>query len=351
MLGPTEQFYREILDIPRFEHRLTSWMFKLKFLTSYNAVQPDIENVTSICKELQESEKFMKLLEVVLAIGNFLNSGRKGAHGFQLNSLLKLKDTKASGVKTDLLEYVITFVEKKYPDVVEFADELQHLEPSTRVAIANVQSELNELKTGLTQVANEIEAQGDGVDATDQFRITMIEFLDDATEKVEELETTFKEMNTQIEKLATFFGEDDKKFKPEQFFNEMNEFTKTFGFTFSEILRKREAEQKKLERENKKKEKEMSASNSKASSAVEARKRDRTNTVMKKSKEEGLLDSTIDALADGAFKKSKKGAKKLKGTNLDVDDIMSMLKTKDTKDDAAGDKKKKKKVIEGDDLD
>jgi hypothetical protein len=345
LLGPTEQFYREIIDIPRLDQRLGTWLFKLKFPNSISTIQPDIEAVTAVCKELQESPKFMKLLEVVLAIGNFLNSGRKGAHGFQLSSLMKLKDTKATGAKLDLLDYIILFLEKKFPDAVNFFEELAHVEPATRVAIQNIQTELNELKVGVNQVANEIEVQGDGCDAADNYRVVMIEFLDFASEKMEELEVLFRDMNKAIEQLAVFFAEDEKKFKPEQFINDLKEFVNSFKFAHSEILRKREAEQKKLEREQKK-----NAKTTDSSDNVSLKNRKREKTVLKKTDSEGLLEATLESLADGSgFKKTKK-AKKLKGTNLDVDDVMLKLKSKEGSVENAAKKKAKKKLLD-DDLD
>ena len=42
-------------------------------------------------KELQGSKKFKELLSIILAWGNYLNSGaRGGAYGFKLDTLLKV---------------------------------------------------------------------------------------------------------------------------------------------------------------------------------------------------------------------------------------------------------------------
>lgn len=48
-------------------------------------------------QELILSKRLMRMLEVVLAIGNFMNKGQRGgAYGFRVASLNKIADTKSS---------------------------------------------------------------------------------------------------------------------------------------------------------------------------------------------------------------------------------------------------------------
>lgn len=67
-----------------------------------NAVQPsspsyvraqEIDAVLGACNEVKQSGKFKKVLEVVLALGNYLNGGsfRGAAYGFKLDVLNKLR--------------------------------------------------------------------------------------------------------------------------------------------------------------------------------------------------------------------------------------------------------------------
>ena len=54
------------------------------------------------------TNSFRKLLEIVLALGNFMNRGNRGnASGFKLNSLSKLQDTKAVDQKSSLVHYLV----------------------------------------------------------------------------------------------------------------------------------------------------------------------------------------------------------------------------------------------------
>ena len=52
----------------------------------------DIVAATAACEEMRDSKKFAKLLELVLLVGNYLNSGTKNAQavGFEISYLPKV---------------------------------------------------------------------------------------------------------------------------------------------------------------------------------------------------------------------------------------------------------------------
>ena len=78
-------------------------------------IRPHVENVLHACKELVSSKKLRKVLEVVLAFGNYMNRGNRGnASGFRLTSLNKIVDTKSSMSKDmTLLHYLVKTLESK----------------------------------------------------------------------------------------------------------------------------------------------------------------------------------------------------------------------------------------------
>ena len=71
--------------------------------------------VHEACKEVFRSRKLKRLLELVLACGNYMNRGQRGnALGFQPASLNKMLDTRSSASKQiTLLHYVVETLEKK----------------------------------------------------------------------------------------------------------------------------------------------------------------------------------------------------------------------------------------------
>lgn len=288
-----------------------------------------------------ESKKFLKLLEIILAIGNFLNSsGGRGAHGFNLSSLLKLKDVKATGAPMDLLTYIVLFLQKNYPDIVDFYKELEHVEPASRVAISQVQSDISEMKKGVSRVAQEIEAlEQSNPSPKDKFRSVMIEFLDYASDKVDKLEAEYEKAQELLQKLQVFYGEDKKKYKPEAFLQTASTFIVDFKSAIDTLQRKKEAEEKKAKKEAKKAEKLQNM----------AKKAKSGKSKVKSIKSEGLLDDLQnDLLSGAAFSKKKK---KKKG-EIDVEDLLARMnkrnKEKKERKEAAAKKAVENELTTGD---
>lgn len=53
----------------------------------------DIVVATAACEEVKNSSKFARLLELVLLVGNYMNTGSRNAQafGFEINFLTKVK--------------------------------------------------------------------------------------------------------------------------------------------------------------------------------------------------------------------------------------------------------------------
>ena len=80
-----------------------------------NDLRPNVQDILLGCKELLNSQKLRKVLEIVLAFGNFMNRGNMGnALGFRLASLNKIIDTKSSSSEgMTLLHYLVKTLETK----------------------------------------------------------------------------------------------------------------------------------------------------------------------------------------------------------------------------------------------
>ena len=78
-------------------------------------IQPKVEDLIFACDELVNSKKLKKVLEMVLAFGNFMNRGNRGnAYAFKLSCLNRMVDTKSSTEKEmTLLHYVVKTLESK----------------------------------------------------------------------------------------------------------------------------------------------------------------------------------------------------------------------------------------------
>ena len=78
-------------------------------------VSLDISAVHKGSQQIVRSKKLKKLLEIVLALGNYMNRGQRGnAKGFLITSLNNMVDTKSSlNRQVTLLHYLVEVLEKR----------------------------------------------------------------------------------------------------------------------------------------------------------------------------------------------------------------------------------------------
>ena len=101
--------------VTHYEQRLRTLHYKKKFTIWLNELRPKIQAVLEASKEVQRSKRLKRMLELILAFGNYMNRGQRGnAHGFKLNSLTRIADTKSSCNKNmTLLHFMADTCEEK----------------------------------------------------------------------------------------------------------------------------------------------------------------------------------------------------------------------------------------------
>jgi diaphanous 2 len=91
-LSEAEQFSISISGIKRLVPRLKSLMFRQRYPELVQDCKPHIVAATAACDEVRKSKKFAKILELILLIGNIMNTGSKNAQsvGFDISYLPKV---------------------------------------------------------------------------------------------------------------------------------------------------------------------------------------------------------------------------------------------------------------------
>ncbi|VDN02104.1 unnamed protein product [Thelazia callipaeda] len=126
-LSEEDQFLAQLVKIERFEHKIKIMSFMATFDESADLLEPQFVNLIAASKCVREATKFHQLLEVLLAYGNYMNSGRKGGvYGFKLSSLDTLYGLKSSVERSlSLLHVIAKTVSHSFPDLLNFADQLK----------------------------------------------------------------------------------------------------------------------------------------------------------------------------------------------------------------------------------
>ncbi|XP_054551857.1 protein diaphanous homolog 2 [Talpa occidentalis] len=153
-----EQFGVVMSSVKMLRPRLNGILFKLTFEEHVNNIKPSIIAVTLACEELKKSESFYRLLELVLLVGNYMNSGSRNAQslGFNINFLCKIRDTKSVDQKTTLLHFIAEICEEKYRDILKFPEELEHVESASKVSAQILKSNLATMEQHITHLERDI---------------------------------------------------------------------------------------------------------------------------------------------------------------------------------------------------
>lgn len=108
-------FYFKNLKLSKIKglrKRINGLIFKQKFPEQQEEIKVSLVAGTQACLDVRNSEKFQKLLEVLLLVGNFMNSGSsnlEGSIGFDIKFLPKVKQLEKNHLVAHLVTYKLYF--------------------------------------------------------------------------------------------------------------------------------------------------------------------------------------------------------------------------------------------------
>ncbi|XP_066903255.1 protein diaphanous [Halyomorpha halys] len=301
-LTEAEQFALTLAEIKRLLPKLKSMKFRIHHPEMVQDIKPDIVAGTTACEEVKKSRKFAKILELILLMGNYMNSGSRNgqAYAFEINFLPKLSATKDLENKMTLMHYLVDTIERKFPELLTFGDELMHVDRAARVSVDSIQKSLrimeNNLKNLETDLANNRIPQNED----DKFAEVMGEFAKQTKKECAVLNSMFNKLETLYSDIAEYYSFEKQKYTLEEFFSDVKGFMDGFYQAHKENVLSREAEEK----ARRAKEAREKAEAEKAERA--ARKRALVDMSATQT-QEGVMDSLLEALQTGsAFSRDQK---------------------------------------------
>ncbi|KAI9139325.1 formin homology 2 domain-containing protein [Paraphysoderma sedebokerense] len=312
-LGSAEKFFFDISKITKYEQRLKALFFYCSFDEYIDDIRHMVETLGSASKEVKNSEKFKQVLSVILALGNYMNTGnRGGAYGFKLDSILKLADTKSTitNRKHTLLHYLTEVVAKKFPTASDFQAQLAHVDEACKVSMPSLRTTLVQVREGLKNIKTLIEAlskepptptAAQGASG-DQFTSILGDFHKRSDSVYQTLDAQSKEAEKEYEAAVTLYGEDPKIMTIEEFFGIFQRFCVGYqqAKNENELFVQKQIENERKEAEKKKREQEKE----------ERKKKKAEIIVTDETADKGQLDDLIDSIKTGkAFAVDSKPAK------------------------------------------
>ncbi|XP_056134273.1 protein diaphanous homolog 3 [Lampris incognitus] len=313
-LSEPEQFGVVMSCVKWLRPRLSHILFRLQFEEQVNNLRPDILSVNAACDEVRKSRSFGCLLELVLLLGNYMNSGSRNAqsYGFDLSSLCKLKDTKSADQKTTLLHFLAQVCEEEFPEVIKFVDDLGHVDRASRVSAENLEKSLRQMEKQLLQLERDLKTFSSPDDPNDMFLTKMASFAQCAREQYGKLVIMHSNMETLYQKMVEYFAIDPKKTSVEELFTDVSNFRTMFSQALKENLRRRETEEK---------QRRARAAKEKAEREKQERqqKKKRLLEVNAENDETGVMDSLLEALQSGAaFRDRRKRVPRTKDNQKEI---------------------------------
>ncbi|XP_078490122.1 disheveled-associated activator of morphogenesis 2 isoform X2 [Ciona intestinalis] len=293
-MARADKFLCQMSQIHHYEQRLHAVFYKKKFHERLSEIQPKVEAILKSSKQIGSSKRLRKVLEMILAMGNYMNKGQRGnAYGFKLQSLSKMTDTKSSANRNvTLMHFLIEMLEKNSPDIVNLPEDLKEIEIAARVNLGELEKEIGILRLGLKNLKTELDIQKKRVESgqtlpEDQFVPVMTDFVTVASVTFQELEEQLSEAKTKFNRVVELFGEDPKKLQPDAFFRIFTEFLDSFNAARKDNI----AARKKKDEEMKRKQKELERDAERKKRKVGSRK--------KSEDQRGEFDDLVSALRSG----------------------------------------------------
>ncbi|KAK8758375.1 hypothetical protein V5799_003996 [Amblyomma americanum] len=223
-LTDEDKFLLQLTKIERLSQKLNIMSYIASFAENIQIITPQVHAITAASRAIKNSKRLRKLLEVILAFGNYMNSSKRGpAYGFKLQSLDMLADTKTADRKISLLHYIVETVSAKFPDLMAFDQELRFVERACTVTLENILTDSHELEKGMDLCKRELALRRDSKDAA-----VLQEFLAQSEDKLRRLQQDIKTAQEAYADCVEYFGESARSVATNIFFSMFVRFIKAF---------------------------------------------------------------------------------------------------------------------------
>uniref|UniRef100_A0A673XEL2 Formin like 1 n=1 Tax=Salmo trutta TaxID=8032 RepID=A0A673XEL2_SALTR len=220
-LAEEDRFMMRFGKIPRLAQRISTLTFMGNFPESVKRLQPQLNSIITASMSIKSSAKLKKMLEIILAFGNYMNSSKRGAaYGFRLQSLDLLLDTKSTDRSQTLLHFISSIVQEKYPELNNFHTELHFVDKAGLVSLDSILQDIRSLERGMEVTKKEFLVQEDNT--------VLKDFVKTNSELLDSLLKDSKTAQEAYGLVVEYFGENPKTTQPSMFFPLFVRFMKAY---------------------------------------------------------------------------------------------------------------------------
>ncbi|XP_059397478.1 formin-like protein 3 isoform X2 [Carassius carassius] len=234
-LAEEDRFMLLFSKIERLTQRMSIITFVGNFNDNVNMLTPQLNAIIAASASVKSSPKLKKILEIILAVGNYMNSSKRGSvYGFKLQSLDLLLDTKSTDRKMTLLHYIALVVKEKYPELTTYYNELHFVDKAAAVSLENVLLDVKELGKGMDLVRRECRLHDHAV---------LKGFLQTSDTQLDKLQKDAKTAEEAFNNVVLYFGESPKTTPPSVLFPVFVRFIKAYKEAVEENEQRKKQEE------------------------------------------------------------------------------------------------------------
>jgi len=246
-LGNAELYYMEIMQVPNLSLRINTLLYKFSFAETVAILKTKLEYFSSAIDFIMNDKRFFTFLEVILAMGNYVNGDtrRGGTWGFKLSSLRSLTEVKSfKNNNLTLLHYLVEYLQKNKKEILDLFLEFEDIHNISKDNLEDIAQAVNKLVAGIKPI--ETALKGDNVDK--YFKKTIGGWLSDANSQLTELSTVSQKVQENYKELLNYYAEAPVT-KSDQFFSTLSLFAKDVDKSLVELVKIREEEEKEKKRQ------------------------------------------------------------------------------------------------------
>ncbi|EKG00076.1 formin, putative [Trypanosoma cruzi] len=205
------RFFMMTMKIGHYAERLQCWNLKNEFKGRIDDLEVKICRTLEGVSAVMESTQLPRLLQVVLAVSNFLNTGSRfqEAKGFRVTQLPQIIEFPTTNNNRVLLDYLVEIIDQQDPALHNWTEELlSAAENASNFDVPGVAGELKSVRARLQKCASLVRAIPDDKPWTTKLG----KFIYTAFPALDHVEQLMSELNAKIELMPAYFCENSSSF-------------------------------------------------------------------------------------------------------------------------------------------
>ncbi|KAK9373598.1 uncharacterized protein V1513DRAFT_402661 [Lipomyces chichibuensis] len=195
-----------------WKSRMRALLLTCNLERDYDELLSKLTLVDNASEAIRNSRNLRDLLDIILAVGNYMNDPTKQATGFKVGTLQRLAFTKDEQNTMTFLHYVEKIVRTSFGHLDEFIDDLKDVVLASKLSVEQVQSDCRQFIQTIKNVQDSVDF-GNLSDRSifhpeDRALKVVLPFLSEARTKKEYLEEHLQNTATTFDNVLKYFGED-----------------------------------------------------------------------------------------------------------------------------------------------